>query len=109
VIKGVYKTEKRRFWEEHISKWKTSGVSQVEYCRQNGLNIKSFRYWKRRIGRLGGAPALVELPFSKSVPVCSSPPHPHLCLIVGRHYRVEIGRGFDSEDLERVIRALGRI
>ena len=46
----------------HIEKWKASGVSQVEYCRLNDVNIKSFRYWKRRIGSLGCAPALVEVP-----------------------------------------------
>ena len=24
---------KRRFWEEHLSKWKSSGISQSGYCR----------------------------------------------------------------------------
>ncbi len=56
-----------------------------------------------------GVPALVELTFPKplSAPVLSS--HPQLCLVIGQHYRLEIGKGFDSEDLERVVRVLGRI
>ncbi len=61
--------EKRRFWEEHLKNWELSGQSQVEYCRKNGINIKSFHYWKRKIGRSYCAPAMVELPISWSVPV----------------------------------------
>src|ERR1700757_3013139 len=105
---STYKSEKRRFWEKHIEKWKVSGHSQVEYCRLNDVNIKSFRYWKRRIGRLSCAPALVELPLLKSLPASVLPLSPQLCLVVER-YRIEIGKGFDSEDLERVVRTLGRI
>ncbi len=105
---GVYSPEKRRGWEEHIRKWEASGVSQVEYCRQNDVNIKSFRYWKRRICGPRCLPALVELPPSKILRIPDSPAHSQLCLIIDR-YRVEIGKGFVSEDLERVIRVLGRI
>ena len=106
---GAYNPPKRRLWEEHLRKWKASGVSQVEYCRLNDVNVKSFRYWKRRIGRLGCAPALVELPVTKSIPLNSLALCPQFCLVVGQHYRIEIGKGFDSEDLERVVRALGRV
>ena len=105
---GIYKTEKRRFWEKHLGKWEASGVSQVEYCRLNDVNIKSFRYWKRRIGRLGCAPALVEVPLPKSFPVPVSSAHAQFCLVVDR-YRIEIAKGFDPEDLERVVRMLGRL
>ncbi len=106
---GIYQLEKRRFWEDHINKWKISGVSQVQYCLQNNINIKSFRYWKSRIGSVGSTPALIELPIYKSAPVCLSPPPPQLCLVVGQNYRIEIAKGFDSEDLERLVRVLGRI
>ena len=104
----AYSTEKRRFWERHIEKWKASGVSQTQYCRLNEVNIKSFRYWKRRVGRPTCTPALVELPALRSVPVCPSPFSPQLCLVVDR-FRVEIAGGFDPEDLERVVRVLERI
>lgn len=103
-----YKTEKRKIWEKHIEKWKSSGLSQVEYCRQNNVKVKSLRYWKQRVGRLGSAPALVELPLFKSpVPLLSHTPQ--LCLVINQRYRIEIGKGFDSEDFERVVRVLGRI
>ncbi|MGC9196164.1 MAG: IS66 family insertion sequence element accessory protein TnpA, partial [Syntrophobacteraceae bacterium] len=25
-----------------LEKWKSSGLTQAEYCRKNGINIKSF-------------------------------------------------------------------
>jgi hypothetical protein len=106
---NVYRPERRRFWEKHIEKWKVAGVSQVQYCRQNEINIKSFQYWKRRIGRLGCIPTLVEVPLLKSAPVYPSSFSPQLCLVVDQHYRIEMAKGFDPGDLENVVRVLGRV
>lgn len=98
---------RRQFWEDHIARCAVSGMSQVDYCRSNKISVKSFYYWKRRSkGRAGASPALVELPLPKSLPILSA--HPQLCVVIDR-YRVEIGGGFDAEDLERVVRVLGRI
>jgi hypothetical protein len=98
---------RRQFWEDHIARCAASGLKQVEYCRSNKISVKSFYYWKRRSqGRVGSIPALVELPLPKSIPIL--PAQPQLCVVIER-YRVEIGRGFDLEDLERVVRLLGRL
>jgi hypothetical protein len=99
---------RKQFWEEHISRWSVSELSQVEYCRANKIGLKSFQYWKRKT-KPGGTPALVELTVHKSSPIPLLPTHPQLCVVVNRRYRIEIGNGFDSEDLERVVRVLGRI
>jgi len=29
-------------WKNHIEDWQDSGLSQAEYCRQHGLNAKTF-------------------------------------------------------------------
>ncbi len=31
-----------KHWLKHISAWQSSGLSQAAYCRQQGLNAKSF-------------------------------------------------------------------
>ena len=95
----VDRSERRRFWETHIEKWNSSELFQAEYCRQSGINIKSFHHWKRRAGQLCCKPVLVELPFSKILPSSNSSLHPQLC-IVSERFRIEIGRGFDFGDLE---------
>jgi hypothetical protein len=104
-----YKTAKRRFWENHIGKWELSGLSQVEYCRENDIKVKSFRYWKRRVGRLGGAPALVEVPFPQPSTPSPCAVSSQLCLVIDQKYRIEIGKGFDPEDLERLLRVVAHI
>ncbi len=106
---NLSRSGKQGFWEKHIAQWNGSGLSQVEYCRSNKINLKSFQYWKRKSKRDLVAPALVEVPLAKALSIPISPAHPQLCLVVGQHYRIEIGKGFDSEDLERVVRVLGRI
>ncbi len=43
--------QKRLFWQQHITDWQNSGLSQAEYTRQQGLTLKSFSYYKRRYGQ----------------------------------------------------------
>ena len=36
-------------WWRHVNAWRESGLSQADYCRQQGLNRKTFSVWTRRI------------------------------------------------------------
>jgi hypothetical protein len=107
MMNNLSRSGKQQFWEKHIAEWGKTGLSQAEYCRLNKIGLKSFHYWKRKTKR-PSASALVELPILKSKPLSVLPPRQQLCLVV-EHYRIEIGKGFDSEDLERVVRILARI
>lgn len=109
MTSNLSRSGKQRFWEKHIAQWSASGLSQAEYCRSNKIGLKSFHYWKRKSNLKSSPPALIELPLPKPLTVPLLPAHPQLCLVVGQHYRIEICKGFDSEDLERVVRVLGRI
>jgi hypothetical protein len=44
AIKNI--NQDARFWPEHVSKWRDSGLSQADYCRQHGLCQNSFSYHK---------------------------------------------------------------
>ena len=35
-------------WWRHVEAWRASGLSQADYCRQQGLNPKTFSAWARR-------------------------------------------------------------
>ncbi len=41
--------ERRSFWQGHLVQWQASGLSQVTYCRQQGLKMAQFGYWKKRL------------------------------------------------------------
>ena len=49
-------------------------------------------------------PALVELPLPNASPFSLLRPSPQLCVVVDRHFRVEIEKGFDPETFEQVVR-----
>jgi hypothetical protein len=34
-------------WWRHVKTWRESGMSQADYCRQQGLNPKTFSKWAR--------------------------------------------------------------
>jgi len=35
-------------WCRHVEAWRESGLNQANYCRQQGLNPKTFSAWARR-------------------------------------------------------------
>ena len=45
-------------WQRHVEAWRESGLTQADYCRQQGLNSKTFSVWVRR-----------ALPINKNVPL----------------------------------------
>jgi hypothetical protein len=40
--------KKTNLWSAHVEAWRQSGVSQAEYCRENGLSHHQFGYWKKK-------------------------------------------------------------
>lgn len=47
----------------HIEAWQSSGKSQAAYCREQGLNTKTFGNWirKHRAGQVNESAALVPV------------------------------------------------
>jgi len=51
----IAQEEKSRFWQEHIQRWRESGISQADYCREHGLKEGAFTYWKGKLTHAGSA------------------------------------------------------
>ena len=103
------KREKQQFWASHIESWKDSGLSQIDYCRQNDLSRHRFTYWKsKRTKELGPVTFM---------PVFQSPGHPcqarnqtiPIRLIISDKYRLEIGDGFSPHTLGQLLHTLERV
>lgn len=105
--KSVSSQAKREFWEKHLREWKESTLSQVGYCRGQGISIKSFVYWKNRLSEAGAAVTLVELAVSKSC-LTVLPERTPLRLRITDAYWIEIQKDFDPESLNRLIDVLER-
>jgi len=37
------------FWQNHLTQWQSSGLSQAKYCRQHKLVSHQFSYWKCKL------------------------------------------------------------
>jgi hypothetical protein len=67
------------FWGKHVKAWAGSAVAPSAYCAGQGLNVKSFRRWARRLkgqdspGGLTLAPVSVQAPPGASAVRLRSP------------------------------------
>ena len=101
--------ENRRKWAEHIKNWSEGKKSQAEYCREHGLSPKLFYYWKRKLkGKQEASVTLVPVGMYP-IPVQHTESHTTPLVLILGPYKVEIGPGFDSGTLGRVIRVLEQV
>lgn len=101
--RGIRSAQKYRYWQEHIERWQQSGLSQVEYCSQNGIKPRRWGYWKKKLTRKSTEAGIsfvpVQLSSSLPMPVTRS----NLNLFTSNGYKVEVGIGFDPSTLKQLI------
>ena len=54
--------ENRKFWFNHVALWQKSNLSQMEYCRQNGLKDKNFNHWTRKDKPKQSSTKIIQVP-----------------------------------------------
>ena len=102
-------SEKRRYWQSHIERWRVSGMTQKDYCRKNGLKWSTFHYWRKRLRELSRPVSLVQLalgPCRSSKDVRGGA---GLVLVIGDHYKVQVGDEFNAATLVRLVQTLGQV
>ena len=84
--------------EQVLEQYRTSGLTQIEYCRQTGMVLSTLgRYLRRRSG--------VEQPSLIRVDVESSAePEQGFTPVLGNGRRIESGWQFGDAELARLIR-----
>jgi hypothetical protein len=56
------------YWGKHVKAWAGSGLTAGAYCAGQGLNVKSFRRWARRLKGQDKPGALTLVPVSVQAP-----------------------------------------
>jgi hypothetical protein len=46
---GVRRSDRETHWRGVVSSWEKSGLTQPEFCRQNGHSYSAFRFWRKEI------------------------------------------------------------
>ncbi len=78
------------YWQGQVEEWRQSGLSQIAYCEQHGLNIKSFRRWRTKLQRAATtAASLTLVPVSVGAPTTA----PAIRLHSPGGWRIELATG----------------
>lgn len=90
---------KREFWDKQIQAWQQSGLTQIDYCRQNNLKNHQWCYWRRKILK----PSNTDVTF---VPLSFSPSkisRPYISVVTPNGYRVECDHAVDIPKLRQLL------
>jgi len=98
--------QKHTYWKHHIQSWRETGLSQIEYCRQNNLKHHQLVYWKKRFLKTETQVSFVPLKLEDLLDIPAQSDHASLCLVVNNHFKIEIRAGFDAQLLRQLIYAL---
>ena len=98
---------KEDFWRRHIVGWRESGLTKQEYCRQHGVSKSALGWWRTKLSRqTAGNVTLVPVPFLKGISG-GTRIYAGLTLVVGTHYRIEVGDDFHATTLAKLLKTLG--
>jgi len=100
--------DRRRQFDEHVRRWRSSGLTQAEYCRRNDLKWSTFHYWRKRLAT-SAAVTLVQVPVGLNRTGPCHQPCQELILVLGGRYKVEIGDNFNPSTLARLVDTLGQL
>jgi hypothetical protein len=94
--------QKRKYWEAHFHAWEESGLTQIEYRRQNNLKSHLWWYWRKRISQtIDNDVKFVPLSFT-SDKIPGSP----IRVFTPNGYQIEIDKGFDFSKLRQLVEAV---
>jgi hypothetical protein len=95
--------------EQLVAEYGTSGLSQVEFCRKQGLSLATLARYRKRQAQ--GSPATgnrwVEVKESTGRPVQEGGAS-GLAVALQSGRRIEVGRGFDARTLAQLLDVLER-
>lgn len=94
------------YWREQIRLCAVSGQSVVQYCRNAGVSVSSYHWWKSELKRRDAVRAPSPV-FAEVRAVLSPDSSPSLIEVsLGETRRVRVWPGFDAATLTEVVRVL---
>lgn len=95
------------FWKEHISGWKTSGLTQLAYCEQHAISYQSFIYQHNRMNSQSKKTSFNFIEAKSSEKDLSQTMI--LQMVLPNGIRLGIGSAVNASVLEAVLTVAGRI
>lgn len=99
--------KKRGLPEVHVEAWRKSGLSQAEYCRQRGVNPKTFSGWVNREAPAVEPASLELIPVRVAPAPVAAVELPGLVLRLAQGVRLEIPAAVPARWVAELLRGLG--
>src|ERR1039457_5578639 len=93
-----------------VAEYEASGLSQIEFCRRQGLSLATLARYRKRQTQGNPAPGTrwVEVKESAGHPALGIPSSSGLAVALPGDRRIEVGRGFHAHTLTQLPDALER-
>ncbi len=110
--------DRKAKWGAILEGWEASDLSQTEYCRNHGISLNSFFYWRKRLKSpqdSGGKVRFVKLSACRGMVIGASGTGKDKILnqysirFWVKDFCVEIGENFARETLSQLVETLRRI
>jgi hypothetical protein len=98
-----------QYWRSQVEAWRSSGLTQSEYCRRGGVHWYGFRYWKSKLdAEAAGEPEDAgRILVAVKVPARAGSDAAEIRIRVGGGPLIEVRPRFDIETLRKVLAVLG--
>jgi hypothetical protein len=101
--------QRRQYWKEHIERWCNSGMTQKDYCQDNGLKWSTFHYWKQRLQEKPSPLSIVQVSLAPVGGSNDVQDWHGLVLLIGDRYKVQVGDEFNAATLARLVQTLAQL
>ncbi len=103
------KEEQRQQWIDRVEEFKASSQTQVEWCKERNINIRTFNYWyckfKNTDDKQNNTANWLTVKLNKTL---KEPNTSILAIKIGKAV-VEVNPGVDTDHLSKVLRVLNSI
>ena len=87
-------------WQRHLKAWRSSGDTQVSYCRKHGLSRHAFQYWKHN---LQGSRSNRFVELSRAT---GAGPGGMVEILIDGRIQIRVPQGVSSEHLHMVLQTV---
>jgi transposase-like protein len=104
----VRRRRSRQEVEQVVAEYESSGLSRIEFCRERGVALSTLGRYRSRQERpaAAGSNALLAVEVSSRAPAPIGATGNALAVVLRSGRRIEVGHGFDTGELERLVRVL---
>ena len=98
--------------EQLVAEYEASGLGRTAFCQQRGLSLSTLARYRRRQEQTAGegpdGKRWLAVEVSGSAAVAGGERASGLAVVLPGGRRIEVGRGFDADTLQRLLAAVER-